>query len=57
MIDLILAGLSAGLFAFLTCFVISFIALGSMAGVVRLIVLAYRYLVESKPSQYREQTV
>ena len=57
MVDLIIAGLSAGLFAFLICFIISFIVLGLTAGVVHLIILGYRYLLESKPPHYREQTV
>jgi hypothetical protein len=56
MIDYILAGLSAGLFAFLILFLFSFVALGLTAGLVHLIVAAYRGLRSGKPSHYGEQT-
>jgi hypothetical protein len=56
MIDFILAGLSAGLFAFLILFLFSFVALGLTTGLVHLIVAAYRGLQSGKPSHYRELT-
>jgi hypothetical protein len=56
MIDFILAGLSAGLFAFLTLFIVSFIALGVITGFIHLIAVAYRNVVLGKPNAYQEQT-
>ena len=56
MIDFILAGLSAGLFAFLILFLFSFVALGLTTGLVHLIVAAYRGLQSGNPSHYRELT-
>ncbi len=56
MIDFILAGLSAGLFAFCALFVVSFVALGLTTGLVHLVVAAYRGLHSGKPSHYRELT-
>ena len=56
MVDFILAGLSAGLFAFAAFFMISFVTLGLSAGVYRLLVSAYRALFEARASHYREQT-
>ncbi|WP_319406462.1 hypothetical protein [uncultured Desulfosarcina sp.] len=57
MIDYILAGLSAGLFAFLTLFIVSFVALSVITGVIHLVAVVYRSLVMGKGSVYREQTV
>lgn len=56
MIDYILAGLGAGLFAFLTLFIISFITLGVITGLIHLVAAVYRSLVIGKTQTYREQT-
>ena len=56
MIDFILAGLSAGLLAFLTLFVVSFITLGLITGMVHLVSAVYRSLVADKSQPYQEQT-
>lgn len=55
MTDFILAGLSAGVFAFLTFFIVSFVTLGVITGAVHLIARAYRSLLFSKPQTYQEQ--
>ncbi|MDX2452082.1 hypothetical protein [Desulfosarcina sp.] len=55
MIDFILAGLSAGLLAFLTLFIISFVTLGLITGVIHLVTLVYRSLVFGKTATYEEQ--
>ncbi|MCB2148666.1 MAG: hypothetical protein KQI81_19460 [Deltaproteobacteria bacterium] len=55
MIDYILAGLGAGLFAFLTLFIISFITLGVITGLIHLVAAVYRSLVIGKTQTYREQ--
>jgi preprotein translocase subunit SecD len=57
MTDFILAGLSAGLIAFLTLYVISFFTLGVITGVIHLVAAVYRSLVLGKTSAYEEQTV
>jgi preprotein translocase subunit SecD len=56
MIDYILAGLSAGLFAFLTLFIFSFVTLSVITGVIHLFSTVYRVLVFGKTQAYREQT-
>ena len=56
MIDFILAGLSAGLFAFFTLFVVSFVTLGVITGVIHLVAVVYRSLFIDKSSAYQEQT-
>ena len=48
MIDFILAGLSAGLFAFCTLFVVSFVTLGVITGVIHWITVVYRSLLADK---------
>ena len=55
MIDFILAGLSAGLLAFLALFIISFVTLGLITGVIHLVTLVYRSLVFGKTADYEEQ--
>jgi hypothetical protein len=55
MTDIILAGLSAGLIAFLALFIISFFTLGLITGVMHLVTLVYRSLVFGKTSAYEEQ--
>ena len=55
MTDFMLAGLSAGLFAFLALFIISFIALGMITGVIHLVTLVYRSLVIGKTPAYEKQ--
>lgn len=55
MTDFILAGLSAGLLAFLTLFIISFVTLGVITGIIHLITLVYRSLVLGKTVDYEEQ--
>ncbi len=55
MTDFILAGLSAGLLAFLTLFIISFVTLGVITGIIHLITLVYRSLVFGKTVDYEEQ--
>jgi hypothetical protein len=57
MTDFMLAGLSAGLFTFLALFIISFIALGMITGLIHLVTLAYRSLVVGKTPAYKEQAV
>lgn len=57
MIDFILAGLSAGLFAFLALFVVSFITLGLITGAIHLLAVAYRSLFIGKHEYYQEQAV
>jgi hypothetical protein len=56
MTDFVLAGLSAGLVAFLTLFIISFITLGLITGVIHLATFVYRSLVIGKTAAYEEQT-
>jgi len=56
MIDLILAGLIAGVVVFLIFFFASFVILGLAAGVYHLLVSAYGALLESRASRYHEQT-
>ena len=55
MVDFILAGLSAGLFAFTAFFMISFVTLGLSTVVYHLLVSAYRALFEARTSHYHEQ--
>jgi preprotein translocase subunit SecD len=55
MIDFILAGLSAGLLAFLALFIISFVTLGLITGVIHLVTLVYRSLVFGKTPTYEDQ--
>lgn len=55
MSDFILAGLSAGLFAFLTLYIISFVTLGMITGIIHLVTAVYRSLVLGKTSGYKEQ--
>ena len=55
MIEFILAGLSAGLLAFLALFIISFVTLGLITGVIHLVTLVYRSLVFGKTATYEEQ--
>jgi len=57
MVDFILAGLSAGLLAFFALFIISFVTLGVITGVIHLVTAIYRSLVFGKNPAYREQTV
>jgi hypothetical protein len=56
MIDFLLAGLSAGLFAFLALFILSFVALGMVTGSVHLIMAMHRSLFGEKSRDYRGQT-
>ena len=55
MIDFILAGLSAGLLAFLALFIISFVTLGLITGVIHWVTLLYRNLIFGKTQAYDEQ--
>ena len=57
MTDFILAGLSAGLLAFLAFFILSFVTLGVITGVIHLATLVYRSLVFGKTVDYEEQAV
>ena len=57
MIDFILAGLSAGLFAFCALFVVSFVTLGLVTGSIHLVTLLFRNLLIEKNRNFREQTV
>ena len=57
MIDFFLAGLSAGLFAFLALFIVSFVTLGMVTGSVHLIMALHRTLIGQKPRNYRDQAV
>ena len=56
MIDFILAGLSAGIIAFVTFFMVSFIILGLFTGIVHLASVIYRSLLVAKPQAFQEQT-
>ncbi|WP_372682501.1 hypothetical protein [Desulfosarcina sp.] len=56
MTDFILAGLSAGLLAFVALFILSFVTLGLISGMIHLATLAYRSLVFSKTIDYKGQT-
>ena len=56
LIDFILAGLTAGFFAFLVLFSLSFVTLGLTTGLVRLVAAAYRGLRGDRPTPYSEQT-
>jgi len=55
MTDFILAGLSAGVFAFLTFFIVSFVTLGVITGAIHLVTKAYRSLLFTKTHTYQEQ--
>lgn len=55
MTDFVLAGLSAGVFAFLIFFVVSFVTLGLITGTVHLVGKAYRSLLFTKTHTYQEQ--
>jgi hypothetical protein len=57
MIDFILAGLSAGLFAFFSLFVLSFVTLGLVTGVIHVAALIIRSLLGDKNQYGQEQTV
>ncbi|BBO69951.1 hypothetical protein DSCA_38810 [Desulfosarcina alkanivorans] len=57
MTDFILAGLSAGLFAFCALFVVSFVVLGLITGAIHVAALVYRNLVSGKNQPYQEQAV
>ena len=57
MIDFILAGLSAGLFAFFSLFVVSFVTLGLVTGVIHVVTLIVRSLFADKRQYGQEQTV
>lgn len=54
--EFIIAGLSAGLLAFLALYIISFIALGMITGVIHLVSLVYRSLGIGRPPAYEEQS-
>lgn len=54
--EFIIAGLSAGLLAFLALYIISFIALGMITGVIHLVTLVYRSLGIGRPPAYEEQS-
>lgn len=56
MIDFILAGLSAGLFAFLALFIVSFVTLGLITGAIHLVAVLYRSMFIGKTQHYQEQT-
>ncbi len=55
MTDFMLAILSAGLLAFLALFIISFVTLGVITGVIHVFTLVYRSLVFGKTVDYEEQ--
>lgn len=55
MIDFIIAGLSAGLLAFLALFIISFVTLGLITSIIHWVTLLYRNLVFGKTQSYEEQ--
>jgi hypothetical protein len=56
MVDFILAGLSAGLIAFVTFYVFSFLFLGLIFGSARLVETFIHHLMQTKAPAYREQT-
>jgi hypothetical protein len=53
--EFILAGLSAMLLAFVALFIISFVTLGMITGVIHLVARVYRSLVIGKTPAYEEQ--
>ena len=55
MTDFILAGLSAGLLAFMALFIISFVTLGMVSGIIHVATLVYRSLVFGKTADYEKQ--
>ena len=55
MTDFILAGLGAGLLAFLVLFILSFFTLGVITGIIHVVTLVYRSLVFGKTATYEEQ--
>ena len=57
MVDSVLAGWGAVLFAFLICFIVSFVTLGLIRGIVHLISLGYRVIMGPKAASYQEQAV
>ena len=57
MVDYVLAGLGAVLFAFLICFIVSFVTLRLIRGIVHLISLGYRVIMGPKAASYQEQAV
>lgn len=56
MIDFIIAGLGAGLIAFVALFAVSFVVLGAFAVTVRFIVNLFRRLTSYPGKAYKEQT-
>jgi hypothetical protein len=56
MIDYMLVGLVSGLMVFFTLFCVSFITLGVITGLMRLLFIGYHGLQVGKSSAYREQT-
>jgi hypothetical protein len=56
MIDFILAGLGAGLFAFLMLFVISFVILTITTGLIRLFLMVYRRIFGNKEQKFQGMT-
>jgi hypothetical protein len=57
MIDFFLAGLSAGLFAFLALFILSFATLGMVTASMHLLMAVNRALFGDKPRDYQDQAV
>lgn len=56
MINLILAGMGAGLLVFCTLFIVSFITLVVITGIIHLVTVVYRSLFFEKPIPHRQQT-
>ena len=55
MTDFVLAGLSAGLLAFLALFILSFVTLGLITAVIHLVAFVYRSLVFGKTVDCEKQ--
>ena len=55
MVDFIIVGLCAGLIAFVTLFIFSFMFLGLIVGTVQLFATVFRVLMTAKAPVYREQ--
>lgn len=57
MIDYVFAGLGAVLLVFIICFIVSFVTLSLISGIVHLISSGYRLIMGPKAASYREQAV
>lgn len=55
MSDLIIAGLSVGLLTFCTLFIVSFVILGAVTGMIHLVAFVFRILgIDKSPAQQEQ---